>query len=71
MQEINGMEGDVVTMSELLSFHRRGVNEDGKIFGVFKATGIVPGFYEHMVQRGIDLPMSLFDPDQEWSDKNG
>jgi len=70
MQEINGMEGEVVTMSELLSFHRRGIDESGKVFGVFKATGIVPGFYEHMIQRGIDLPMSLFDPDQEWSDKN-
>jgi len=70
MQEINGMEGEVVTMSELLSFHRRGIDENGKVFGVFKATGIVPGFYEHMIQRGIDLPMSLFDPDQEWSDKN-
>jgi len=70
MQEINGMEGEVVTMSELLSFHRRGIDENGNVFGVFKATGIVPGFYEHMIQRGIDLPMSLFDPDQEWSDKN-
>jgi len=70
MQEINGMEGEVVTMSELMSFHRRGIDGNGKVFGVFKATGIVPSFYEHMTQRGIDLPMSLFDPDKEWSDKN-
>ena len=70
IQEINGMEGEVVTMSELMSFQRRGVDENGKVLGVFKASGIVPIFYEHMVRRGIDLPMSLFDPDQEWSDKN-
>lgn len=67
IQEINGMEGDVVTMSELMCFKRQGIAEDGSVKGVFKATGIIPGFYDHMHQRGIELPMSLFNPDTEWS----
>ena len=61
------MEGDVVTMSELMCFKRQGIAEDGSVKGVFKATGIIPGFYDHMHQRGIELPMSLFNPDTEWS----
>ena len=70
VQEINGMEGDIITMSELLRFHRKGLDENGQVLGAFKATGIVPSFYDHMNQRGIELPMSLFDPDTEWSSKN-
>ncbi|MBL4827466.1 MAG: CpaF family protein, partial [Spongiibacteraceae bacterium] len=62
IQEINGMEGEVVTMSELLNFQRKGVDEHGGVIGSFRATGIVPGFHEHMTQRGIELPMTLFNP---------
>ncbi|MEJ2415455.1 MAG: CpaF family protein [Exilibacterium sp.] len=67
IQEINGMEGDVITMSELLSFKRRGHDKDGNVLGAFAATGIVPGFYDQLKQRGIELPLELFNPDYEWS----
>ncbi len=70
IQEVNGMEGDIVTMSELMRFERRGVDADGKVQGVFKSTGVVPSFYEHMTQRGIDLPMSLFSLNKEWGEED-
>lgn len=70
IQEINGMEGEIVTMSELMCFQRRGVSESGEVLGAFKATGIVPGFFDQLTQRGIDLPISLFKPDVEWSEKD-
>lgn len=65
VQEINGMEGDVITMSEIFSFRRVGRNESGQVVGHYRATGIVPRFQEHLQQRGIILPLSLYDPDTE------
>jgi pilus assembly protein CpaF len=58
--EINGMEGDVITMSELFKFEREGISEDGVVLGELKATGIVPAFQRTMTARGIDLPVELF-----------
>jgi len=63
IQEINGMEGDVITLSELFTYERRGVDEEGNVEGDFKATGIIPGFLKRVTQRGIDLPVELFNPE--------
>jgi pilus assembly protein CpaF len=63
IQEINGMEGDVITMSELFRFDRRGVGADGVVQGTLKATGIVPAFLKTLQAKAIDLPMKLFSSD--------
>ncbi len=63
IQEINGMEGDIVTMSEIFRFQRQGVDEHGRVIGRFRATGIIPGFSDQIRQRGIPLPVELFNPD--------
>jgi pilus assembly protein CpaF len=60
LQEINGMEGDVITMSEIFGFERRGVDANGNVLGELKATGVVPAFQRRLAGRGIELPMSLF-----------
>jgi pilus assembly protein CpaF len=62
LQEINGMEGDTVTMTEIFSFQRRGMSPDGKVQGELRPTGIVPGFYKRIKQRGIALPIERFTP---------
>ena len=62
--EINGMEGEVITMSELFRFEREGVAEDGTVIGELKATGIVPGFHRPLVAKGIDIPVELFSTGQ-------
>ena len=62
IQEINGMEGDIITMSELFKFQRMGVDEDGNVLGEFQATGVVPGFHQLLAQKGIELPLELFEP---------
>ena len=64
IQEIQGMEGDIITMSEIFKFQRKGIDEYGNVLGSFKATGIVPKFHEQLQKRGIDLPFDLFDPDR-------
>lgn len=63
IQEINGMEGDIITMSELFKFQRTGIDEDGQVLGEFKATGIVPFFHQQLAQRGIDVPLDIFEPE--------
>lgn len=60
IQEINGMEGEVITMSELFKFQRQGVDEEGNIIGYYTATGIVPACHDQLTRRGIDLPYELF-----------
>lgn len=64
IQEINGMEGDIITMSELFKFDRSGVDDEGKVIGKIRATGVVPAFYKGLAPRGIDLPIETFEP--EW-----
>ena len=60
MQEINGMEGEIVTMSELYKFEREGVDEDNNILGRLRPTGIVPGFFRELHSKGIDIPIEHF-----------
>jgi pilus assembly protein CpaF len=62
VQEINGMEGDIITMSELFSFERERMDEDGNVVGNLRATGVVPAFHKNLIHRGIDLPIEVFDP---------
>jgi pilus assembly protein CpaF len=60
VQEINGMEGEVVTMSELFTFERHGVDEDNMVLGDLRPTGIVPAFYKTLRSKGIDIPIEVF-----------
>jgi pilus assembly protein CpaF len=60
LQEINGMEGEVVTMSEIFAFERRGLDANGNVLGELKATGVVPAFQRRLAGRGLELPVSLF-----------
>ena len=60
IQEINGMEGEVITMSEIFRFQRQGVDESGNILGYYTATGVVPQAHDQLVKRGLDLPFELF-----------
>jgi len=60
VSEVNGMEGEVVVMSELFRFERRGLDQQGNVIGELKATGIIPGFHKQVTRKGIELPVELF-----------
>lgn len=60
IQEINGMEGDVITMSEIFGYTRSGMDEHGNVLGELSASGIVPAFHKRLAPRGIQLPVSTF-----------
>jgi pilus assembly protein CpaF len=62
IQEIIGMEGDVITTQEIFSYKRTGTNPDGTVQGVFKPTGVRPNVSEKIRTYGINLSESIFDP---------
>jgi pilus assembly protein CpaF len=61
VQELSGMEGEVVTMQEVFTFEQTGIDQNGKVKGRFRATGIRPKFAEKFQAMGIQIPNELFD----------
>ena len=57
--EVQGMEGDVIVMSDIFVFEQQGI-ENGKIIGRLKPTGIRPKFSERIEVAGISLPPNIF-----------
>ncbi len=62
--EVEGMEGDVITLQDLFLFDfGMGVDDDGRYQGHLKATGIRPSFSSRLTDLGISVPADLFDPE--------
>lgn len=61
VQEISGMEGEVVTMQEIFTYEQTGVDQHGKVKGRFRATGIRPKFAQKFQAMGIHMPNDIFD----------
>jgi pilus assembly protein CpaF len=57
--EIQGMEGNIITMSEIFAFEQTGV-EDGRVIGRLRPTGIRPKFIKQIQAAGIMLPPAIF-----------
>jgi pilus assembly protein CpaF len=62
VSEVSGMEGQIVTMQELIRFEQTGVDTDGRVMGELRTTGIRPRFVEKFEVSGVHLPMDLFTP---------
>ena len=62
LQEITGMESDMITTQEIFQFEQSGVAPDGAVQGHFRATGIRPKFMDRLRVHGISLSPELFDP---------
>ncbi|GIK62924.1 MAG: type II secretion system protein E [Chloroflexota bacterium] len=57
--EVQGMEGDIITMSDIFVFEQTGI-EAGKVIGRIRPTGIRPKFIDRIEAAGIHLPPSVF-----------
>lgn len=57
--EISGMEGDVITMTDVFMFEQSGYDE-GKVVGRLRPTGLRPKFIDKIEASGIHLPASIF-----------
>ena len=57
--EVSGMEGDVITTTDIFAFEQTGV-EEGKVIGRLRPTGLRPKFMDKIEASGIHLPPSIF-----------
>jgi pilus assembly protein CpaF len=64
IQEVTGMEGDIISMQEIFRFEQSGIDADGKVQGHFCATGVRPRFAERLKTFGAAVPEDTFDPDR-------
>ncbi len=60
ISEVQGMEGTMITLQDLFIFEQTGVNEDGKVVGVLRGTGIIPKCMERLRGHGENLPAEVF-----------
>jgi len=58
--EVQGMEGDTITLQDIFLYQQSGVDSNGKVLGRLEPTGIRPKFIERFEERGIHLPASIF-----------
>ncbi len=61
VQEVLGMEGNVVTMAEIFRFVATAVDGNGKVQGYFEPTGIVPRCLDRLRVSGVEVPLELFE----------
>ena len=57
--EVQGMEGDVITMSDIYKFELTGY-ENGRAIGALRPTGLRPRFMDKLEAAGIHLPPGVF-----------
>ena len=63
--EVTGMEGPVITTQDIFVFEQKTIDENGKVRGVFRATGVRPRFASRLASNGIRLSPELFRYEQE------
>jgi len=62
LQEITGMEGNIITLQEIFSFQQRTIDLEGKVRGRFRFHGVRPKFIDRFEMACIQVPYDLFDP---------
>jgi len=63
--EVTGLEEGVISMQDIFVFERRAIDENGKVRGTFRATGIRPQFAERLATGGTRLRPALFESKSE------
>ena len=67
LTEIQGMEGEKIVTQDIFRFEQSGIDENGKIIGRLKPTGIRPKFASKFAEFGIHLPPNIFtDTSKGW-----
>lgn len=58
--EVNGMQGEVITLAEIFRFKETGYDKNRRILGQFQSTGTVPSFVQEIKDKGGFIPMEIF-----------
>jgi pilus assembly protein CpaF len=62
ISEVTGLEGQQIVMQDIFAFRQTGMDDHGRVIGVFGPTGAVPTFFEQLRSRGLRLDPAMFDP---------
>ena len=62
LQEITGMEGNIITLQEIFAFQQTATNDGNKVEGAFICKGIRPHFIDRVKMYGVTVPHDIFDP---------
>ncbi len=65
VSEVTGMEGDMIALRDIFVFDRSGIDENGKVRGVFHSTGHPPHFADRLATAGCRLSPALFESRME------
>jgi pilus assembly protein CpaF len=65
ISEVTGMEGEMIALRDVFVFDRSGIDESGKVRGVFHSTGHPPHFAERLATAGCRLSPKLFESRME------
>jgi pilus assembly protein CpaF len=60
ISEVCGMEQDIIIMQDVFRYKQLGIDQNGRAFGQFEATGVRPTFVSRIEAAGIKLPSNLF-----------
>ena len=69
--EVQGMEGDIITMQDIFAFEQLGIDENGQAYGRFVATGIRPMFLDRLAAAGAKVDPRLFERQVLMADQSG
>jgi pilus assembly protein CpaF len=58
--EVMNMEQDIIIMQDVFRYRQLGIDQNGRAYGQFEATGVRPTFVNRLEAAGIKLPQNLF-----------
>jgi pilus assembly protein CpaF len=58
--EVMNMEQDIIIMQDIFRYKQLGIDQNGRAFGQFEATGVRPSFMQRLEASGLKLPINLF-----------
>ncbi len=58
--EVMNMEQDVIIMQEIFRYRQLGIDQNGRAYGQFEATGVRPSFINRLEAKGVKLPSNMF-----------
>ena len=62
VDEVQGMEGEIITTAQIFRYDRRGIDTDGNVIGSFTPTGLVPKFQDRLHRHGIEIDLAVYRP---------
>jgi pilus assembly protein CpaF len=65
ISEVLGLDSDVISMQDIFVFEQHGIDENGRVRGIFRSTSVRPQFAQRLAIAGCQLPPSLFESRME------